>query len=411
MDFNHLQERKNEILEFMRRHDYAETYVQRYRTTLKQIAENAPFNNWQSYEDVYQWYCEKPYRPSYLREVRAILGKLELFHLYGQLPDGKKSMTSLRKVKPAYSKLSDEFALLYDTFESYISPGLKEATIASYRTKVSSFLLDLQHQGCERLSDVTEIAVLSCFFDGGVRKRGSSVCTKIAYFFRKLSESGNSEAERIFPYIPVMRYARKNIDYLTDEEVVLIRRALADTNNDLLLKDRAVGRLLLHTGMRGIDIAKLQLTSIDWENDKISIIQSKTAQPLHLPLLPIVGNAIYEYCLNERPAADSPYVFLDPHAPHPSLTTDGIAHSVKKIMASAGIRQEKGRRKGTHIFRHHMVVTMLANGVPQPVITETLGHTAPESLSSYLYADIKHLRDCALSVEDFPMSKEVFLLG
>ena len=108
MEFNCLQEHQDEILEFMRSHDYAETYVQRYRTTIKQITENAGKNNWQSYEDVYRWYREKPYRPSYLREIKAILGKLELFHLHGLLPDGKKSLSSLRKVKPAYTKLNEE---------------------------------------------------------------------------------------------------------------------------------------------------------------------------------------------------------------------------------------------------------------------------------------------------------------
>jgi site-specific recombinase XerD len=77
-------------------------------------------------------------------------------------------------------------------------------------------------------------------------------------------------------------------------------------------------------------------------------------------------------------------------------------------MQAADIRQDKGRRRGTHIFRHHMVITMLSNGIPQPVITRTLGHTAPESLSPYLHADMKHLRECALSLDEFPVSKEVF---
>ena len=50
---------------------------------------------------------------------------------------------------------------------------------------------------------------------------------------------------------------------------------------------------------------------------------------------------------------------------------------------------------------------MLENGVPQPVITQTLGHTAPDSLEPYLRADFIHLKECALSVEQFPLAKEV----
>jgi hypothetical protein len=50
----------------------------------------------------------------------------------------------------------------------------------------------------------------------------------------------------------------------------------------------------------------------------------------------------------------------------------------------------------------------LGNGVPQPVISRTLGHTSPNSLEAYLSADFKHLKECALSIEGFPVSEGVF---
>lgn len=230
----------------------------------------------------------------------------------------------------------------------------------------------------------------------------------IARFFRFLSEAGNEQAARILSFIPQMRIARKNIDYLTEDEVDKIRQTLEDEANNLTYKDRAVGRILLHMGIRSIDIAYMKLGNIDWENDLLIFDQQKTSQPMKLPLIPVVGNAIYDYCTMERPSSDSPYLFLSPLAPHNRLTSDGIAYSVQKIMSAAEIRQEKGRRKGTHIFRHHMAITMLSKGVPQPVITGTMGHTAPESLTPYLHADMKHLRECALPLDKFPVSKEVF---
>ena len=205
-----------------------------------------------------------------------------------------------------------------------------------------------------------------------------------------------------------MRIARKNIEYLTDDEVFKIREVLEDMSNTLSYKDRAVGRILLHTGIRGIDIACMKLENIDWEHDLLSFEQQKTCQPLQLPLIPVVGNAIFDYCTLERPSSGSPYLFLDARAPHNNLTTDGISYSVQKIMVAADIRQDKGRRKGTHIFRHHLAITLLANGIPQPVITGIMGHTAPESLTSYLHADMKHLRECALPVDMFTISEEVF---
>ncbi|ETR69183.1 MAG: hypothetical protein OMM_09824 [Candidatus Magnetoglobus multicellularis str. Araruama] len=77
-------------------------------------------------------------------------------------------------------------------------------------------------------------------------------------------------------------------------------------------------------------------------------------------------------------------------------------------MKAANIRQSKGDRKGFHIFRHHLATALLGNGISQPVISSTLGHTSPDSLEPYLSADFSHLKDCSISIESFPMKKEVF---
>ena len=56
-----------------------------------------------------------------------------------------------------------------------------------------------------------------------------------------------------------------------------------------------------------------------------------------------------------------------------------------------------------------MSLTHLAmEGFSQPIISEILGHEAPESLDHYLSSDINHLRTCALSIEEFPVAEEVF---
>ncbi|MGV8983124.1 hypothetical protein [Clostridium sp.] len=73
-----------------------------------------------------------------------------------------------------------------------------------------------------------------------------------------------------------------------------------------------------------------------------------------------------------------------------------------------GIRQDKGARKGTHIFRHYLASCLMSNGIPQPIISRTLGHTSPDSLEPYLRADFVHLKECALSIEKFSVAEDVF---
>jgi integrase len=83
---------------------------------------------------------------------------------------------------------------------------------------------------------------------------------------------------------------------------------------------------------------------------------------------------------------------------------------VSKVLKVAGVRQNYGDRKGTHLFRHNLASSMLGNGIPQPVISQTLGHTAPDSLEPYLKADFVHLKECAISIELFPLAEGVLAI-
>ena len=69
---------------------------------------------------------------------------------------------------------------------------------------------------------------------------------------------------------------------------------------------------------------------------------------------------------------------------------------------------EKGMRRGSHLFRYNAATTFISNGIPSPVASAALGHEDPSSLNYYTFADIKHLRDCALSIGKFPVRKGVF---
>jgi integrase len=79
-----------------------------------------------------------------------------------------------------------------------------------------------------------------------------------------------------------------------------------------------------------------------------------------------------------------------------------------RIMDAAGIRKRPGDRRGLHLFRHRLATALLENDVPRPVVSETLGHGSPGSLDAYLSADLVHLRECAISVEPFPVAAGVF---
>jgi integrase len=82
---------------------------------------------------------------------------------------------------------------------------------------------------------------------------------------------------------------------------------------------------------------------------------------------------------------------------------------LKNVYNEAGVRTN-GDRTGVRIFRHNLVTTLLGNQVPSPVISSILGHTTPESINPYVDADLENLRECSLSIDDYPVAKEVFEL-
>ena len=116
-----------------------------------------------------------------------------------------------------------------------------------------------------------------------------------------------------------------------------------------------------------------------------------------LPMPAAVGNAIYDYVTMERPLSEEAYIFLCRAKPYGPLSRGSVWEAVSKVYRAAGVRQGEGERQGTHLFRHHVASALAGNGIARPVISETLGHTAPKSLDCYLSADIQHLREYAHS--------------
>lgn len=75
-----------------------------------------------------------------------------------------------------------------------------------------------------------------------------------------------------------------------------ISRLLACVNrgNATGKRDYLVLILTAYLGLRSSDICNLRFDNIDWKSNSINIVQLKTDHPLHLPLLPEVGNAIID---------------------------------------------------------------------------------------------------------------------
>lgn len=405
MDLKHLKEHHGELISFMENKGYSKRYIQNLKLEISRILKKAGNNNWHSYADIYKDYLLLPYSDKHLKQKRTLLGVLEQFDVYGIFPGGSRRHTLIEW--DSYHQLKPEFRELADFYCAHErSRGKKESTIYCEVQNAASFLLNMQERGAECLDEISENDVLSFFLsEDGTVLRGYTCKIKMAAVLKVGLKWKEGVCRKILNYLPAVHYSRKNIQYLTKEEITAIRNTL--DRGGVSLRNRAVILLLLFTGLRGCDIAGLTFESINWQAERITVTQEKTAVPLELPLSAVVGNAIYDYIAEERPDTGNGFLFLSENFPYPPVDSGCIAGIVSKVFRTAGIRQNKGDRKGAHIFRHHLAASMLENGVPQPVISQTLGHTAPESLEPYLRTDFVHLKECALSVELFPLAKGV----
>jgi integrase len=163
-------------------------------------------------------------------------------------------------------------------------------------------------------------------------------------------------------------------------------------------RDYAIILLVTRLGLRTIDIKHLKLNNLKWQDNRIELIQSKTAAVLNLPLLPDVGWAIIDYLKNGRPKVESPYLFLRHLAPlEPFSDEDRLHQIVVKYMRLAKIPISPQKKKGMHSLRHTLASRLLAENTPLPVISDILGHISSDSTAVYLKVDVSTLRECALN--------------
>jgi len=197
------------------------------------------------------------------------------------------------------------------------------------------------------------------------------------------------------PFVKNSRQQRLPAVFTEDETAKIL--SSFDRENPMGKRNYAIFLLAARMGLRSCDIKALEFGFINWTEKTVSFTQKKTKKYLTLPLPDDVGWAIIDYLKNGRPVSDSKYVFIQ-HTPPYGQYKD-LRNVLVKQMRKAGIETPVNKRIGMHCFRHSLATAMLENGVPLPVISQTLGHADIASTEVYLRINISQLRLCALEVE------------
>lgn len=228
----------------------------------------------------------------------------------------------------------------------------------------------------------------------GICKCMDSPTTLVRLTLQYLYDQGLLEADRAEMVMSPFRHHGNTPCYIPEKEDGKFYEALGDCTK----RNTAIILLARELGLRSCDICGLKFSQIDWEGEKIRLNQQKTGEPVVLPLLPEVGNAIFEYIRDERPKVDAgyPFIFLRTQAPFTRITR--VYEVSDRFVTKSGIERKNGSQRGMHLYRRTLANRLLLDEVPHQVITDTLGHTSKEADKPYIPMEESMLRECALGL-------------
>jgi integrase/recombinase XerD len=151
--------------------------------------------------------------------------------------------------------------------------------------------------------------------------------------------------------------------------------------------------LMTTYGMRACDVVALTLDDIHWRDGQIHIRQSKTSQPLELPLTDEVSDAIQDYLKKTPRYGTHREVFLRLKAPGGILRPTAVIEAFQAWSGRSGLEIPF---KGAHCIRHSFALNLLRRGTSLKTIGDLLGHRSPESTTVYLRLATEDLRTVAL---------------
>jgi integrase len=325
---------------------------------------------------------------TYRRAVRRCVAVLSDFLVRGEV--------SRRIVHRVNYELSGEIG---DAAEAFIASQaeLRRSmfTLNEHRRVLSYFIQHLSLKSIHQISKIDEELVLA--FIASAQNCKDKFLNTMRLFCRYLYADklvGSDIEYFIGRNAPPKREKLPSV--YTPAEIKQIEEAI-DRSCPVGKRDYAMLLLSTRLGLRSSDIAGLQFSHLDWDNNNIRLTQYKTKREVELPLLTDVGDAIITYLQCARPVSQIPNIFLTACAPYCPVNRLIINGAISRIIKSSKVKI--GNRKfGPHAMRHTLATQLLGNGVPLPVISETLGHTATQTTMKYLRVDLNNIQRCTLEV-------------
>jgi len=221
------------------------------------------------------------------------------------------------------------------------------------------------------------------------RNQYSRVCS-IRCWFKWLAKNEhiphNPASELDLPKLP--QRLPKHVLNQAEAEAILSQ---PDVTQLLGLRDRAILETFYSTGMRRMELVRLETHDLDAERGVVTIRQGKNKKDRVIPIGKRALVWIEKYLTEVRPKFlvdfTSSWLFLTSKGNEFSCSSMSLL--VRKYVDSAAI----GKTGSCHMFRHTMATLMLEGGADVRFIQEMLGHTNLETTQVYTRVSIRKLQE------------------
>ncbi len=187
--------------------------------------------------------------------------------------------------------------------------------------------------------------------------------------------------------IPTKRYRKREIDFLTVDEVDAILDAIG-RSSWIGRGDHALISLAVHTGLRVSELINPCCSNVTLGEGAYVHCTGKGRKDCSMPLGRTVS-VIIEHWLGEW-SPKPPSVQLFPTRKENKLNRDTVGYILGKYVFVAGQRCSSllKKRVSPHVLRHTAAVYLLQSGVDLSVIALWLGHESLESTQAYMNSDL-----------------------
>ncbi len=283
---------------------------------------------------------------------------------------------------------------LAEVLENYIEArgNLKPSTIQDYRHTFDFYLKDWVNKPAIEISkDMVELKFRQ------ISKTSASQANKTMRNFRAVMNYAimkyeDSNGDSIFRYNPVVRISQLRAWHRPVRKNTLIKhydlapwyQAVMNLSNDSIAPNREVVKdfllLVLFTGLRRNEAAKLTWNRVDLKDKTIVIKDTKNHTDHTLPLT----DFLYDLLTKRKEEAKTQYVF-------PNETNTGYLIDPKKQIAN--VVKESGVSFSTHDLRRTFITIAESLDISAYSLKRLLNHKMTNDVTAgYIITDVERLR-------------------